>query len=150
MVKLVNGDQPVVKRLNAQRLNRKAKRRVRAHQHLVSTAQKLAHRLNLGLRHARLVNARRVAQVPLRCHLPVPLKALQAQRLVGKAAANRTLGHHHNGLLQTLLVQLVERNKHQRPRLARRRRRLDQQVLLTAHGVSALLHGAHAQRVGPA
>jgi hypothetical protein len=52
------------------------------------------------------------------------------------------------GAVTNLVVELVQRDEHQRARFARGRRRLDQQILLTTLGISALLHGAHAQLVG--
>ena len=148
VVKLVDGNQSVVKSVDAKRLHRKTKGGVGTDQHLVAAGQKLAHGIHFGLGNARLVYAGCVAQVPLRRHLPVPPKALLAQQLIGKARTNGALRHHHDGLLQALVVQLVQRNKHQCSRLARGRGRLDQQILLAAPGVGALLHGAHAQRVG--
>jgi ATP-dependent DNA helicase RecG len=117
-------------------------------QHLIAARQKLAHRVHLRLGHARLIDAGGVAQIPLRRHPPIPIKTGLAQRFVGKAAADGTLGHHDDGLLQTLVAQLVERDEHQGPRLPRCRRRLDEQILFAAFGIGALLHRAHTQRVG--
>ena len=44
-------------------------------------------------------------------------------------------------------MQLVERDEHQRPALARGGRGFDQQILLAPLLIGALLHGAHAQLV---
>ena len=49
---------------------------------------------------------------------------------------------------QALVLQLVERDKHQGATLAGRRWRLDQEVLFTALFIGALLHRAHAKLVG--
>ena len=119
-----------------------------ADQCLVGAIQKLAHRIHLRLGHPRLVHARSVAQVPLWGYLPIQIEAMLAQGFIGEAAADGTLGHHDDGLLHALVVELVQRDEHQRAGLARCRRRLDQQILLTALGIGALLHGAHPQRVG--
>ncbi len=147
-MKLVDGDQPVVKSRDAHLFHRKAEGGMCADQHLVAAGQELTHRSHLGLGRTGLVTTWRVAQVPLRRHLPVPVEAEACQGFVGKAATDGPFGHHHDGLLQALVVQLVQRNEHQRTGLARSRWRLDQQVLLTALGVGALLHGTHAQLVG--
>ena len=56
--------------------------------------------------------------------------------------------HHDDGLLDALVGELVERNEHQRAALARRWRRLDQQVLLAALLEGALLHRPHAELIG--
>ncbi|MNH87254.1 hypothetical protein D3C87_1322810 [compost metagenome] len=71
-----------------------------------------------------------------------------AQRLIGKAAANRAFGYHDDGLLQALVMQLIQRDKHQGTGLPRCGGRFDQQVLLAAFGVGAFLHGTHAQLIG--
>ena len=147
MMELVHSDQAVVKRSCAQFIYGKTKCGVSTHQYLVCAGQKLTYRLDLGLGNLDIVHPGRIAQVPLRGHRPIPIKTVLTQRLIRKAGANRSLGNHNDGLLQALVVQLVQRNEHQCPRLARSRGRLDQQVLLTAFGIGALLHGAHAQLV---
>jgi hypothetical protein len=48
------------------------------------------------------------------------------QGLIGETAADRSFRHDDDGLLNALVVQLVHRNEHQRPALARCRRRLDE------------------------
>ena len=45
-------------------------------------------------------------------------------------------------------MELVEGDEHERPALARSGRRLDQQILLAALLVGALLHRPHAKRIG--
>ncbi len=50
-------------------------------------------------------------------------------------------------LFQRLVSQLVQRHKHQGPALALCRRRLDQQVWLTALLIDAFLHRPHAEFV---
>jgi len=59
-----------------------------ADQRLVAAVQEGAHGFHLRLGHARFVDAWGIAQVPLWDHLPVPVEAMLAQRLIGKAAAN--------------------------------------------------------------
>ena len=147
-MELVDGDQTVVKGCDAQLFHCEAERCMGADQGLVAAGQKLPHRINFGLGRSRLIASRRIAQVPLRCDVPVPIEAKLAQCLVCKAAADGPLRHHHDGLLQALVVQLVQCDEHQRPGLARGGRRLDQQVLLTALGIGPFLHSAHAQLVG--
>ena len=148
VVKFINGDQSIVECINSQLFHRKAESGVRADQYLVGACQKFAHRIHFGFRHARLVHTGGVAQVPLWRHLPIPIEAVLAQRLVGKAATDGTFRHYDDGLPQPLVVQLVQRNKHQRAGFARCRWRFDQQVLLATLGVGFHLHGAHAQFVG--
>ncbi len=58
------------------------------------------------------------------------------------------LRHDDDRLLEPLIVELVEGDEHERAALARGRRRLDEQVLLAALLVGALLHRPHAKRVG--
>ena len=65
-----------------------------------------------------------------------------------EARADGSFRHHDDRLLEALIRQLVQRHEHQRPALARGRGRFDQQILLAALLPGALLHGAHAQRVG--
>ncbi|MGI8839584.1 MAG: hypothetical protein ACR2F8_02175 [Caulobacteraceae bacterium] len=149
MVELVHRDHAVVERLDPQLVHREAEGGVGADQHLVVAGQELADRLDLGFRDARLVDARRVAQVPLRLDRPIPMEAEPRQRLVGEAAADGAFGDHDDRLGDALVVQLVERDEHQGARLAGRRRRLDQQIPLAAPLKGALLHGAHAHLVGP-
>lgn len=148
VVELVHRDQPAIEGLHAQLIDSKAKRGMGTHQHRVCAGQKLANRFDLRLRYSRLIDAGCVAEIPLRPDGPVGPEAVRGQRLVCEAAADRALRDEDNGLLQPLVVQLVERDEHQRAGLARGRRRFDKQVLLAAAGIGALLHGPHAQRVG--
>jgi hypothetical protein len=111
---------------------------------LSSLSRKRADRLDL----AAVVVARRVAQVPLAARPPVGPEAVLGQRLIVEAGADGLFRHDDDGLLQALVVQLVERDKHQRAALARGRRRLDEQVLLAALLIGALLHRPHAQGIG--
>ncbi len=152
MVELVYSDQSLVERVHAQRLQRETKGSVRTHQRLVFTLQELADSLHLALDGgAGLLTARHRAQVPARFHHPICPEAARSQRFVGKAAANGPLRHHDQRLLHAAARnparQLVQRHVHQRTALAAGRRRLDQQELLAAHLVHALLHGPHPQLV---
>ena len=93
-MELVDGDQAVVERLDAQFLDRETEGRMRADQHpfvALVAGQELLHRLDLGLGDARLVDARRVAQVPLRRDRPVPVGPVLRQGFIGEAAADRSL-----------------------------------------------------------
>ena len=114
MMKLINSDQSIIKSLNPKFFYRKTEGSMGTNQHFVSTFQKLAHRTHLGFRNFWLIHARRITQVPLRGYFPIPIEAVLTQRLIGKAAANRALRHHDDGLLQALIVELVQRDEHQR------------------------------------
>ena len=115
-----------------------------ADQHLVGAFKKRSDGLDL----AAVVIAGRVAEIPFRLHAPVRPKAELGQRLVVEARADGFLRHDDDRLLKPLVVQLVERDEHERAALARRGRRLDEQVLLAPLLVGALLHRPHAERVG--
>ena len=108
-----------------------------ADQHLVGALKKRADGLDLSA----VVAAGRVAEIPFRLHAPVGPKAELGQRLVVEARADGFLRHDDDRLLEPLILQLVERDEHERAALARRGRRLDKQVLLAALFVGALLHG---------
>ena len=144
VVKLVDGDQTVVERLDTVGINREAEGGVGADQHLVVAVEECAQRLNL----AAIVVARRVAKVPLGFDLPVGPEAVLRQQLVVEAGTDGLLGHDDDGLLNALILELVECHEHQRTALARRGRRLDEQVLLAAFLVGAFLHGPHSKRIG--
>ena len=143
VVELVHRDQPVVERLHAEPVDREAEGGVGADEHLVLALEERADRLHLAA-----ILARRVAQVPARRDAPVRPEAMAAERLVVEAGADALLRHDDDRLLAPLVGELVERDEHQRAALARRGRRLDEEVLLAALFVGLLLHGAHAERVG--
>ena len=144
VVELVHRDQALVEGVNPVLVDGEAEGGVGADQHPVLAVQKGAHRPDLAA-----LFPRGVAQVPLGRHPPVGKEAELGQGLVVKTGADGLLRHHDDGLAQALMVELVEGDEHQCPALARGRGRLDQQVLLAAFLVGALLHGAHAQFVGP-
>ena len=126
-------------------IDRKAEGRVGADQHLVVAFEEPPHRLDL----AAVVAARRVAQVPLRFDVPVGPEAELASAAHRRSSRRWTFsGTTMIACLSPWLCQLVERDEHQRPALARGRRRLDEQVLLAALLIGALLHRPHAQRIG--
>ncbi|MCY1235393.1 hypothetical protein D9M72_480080 [compost metagenome] len=147
VVELVDGDETTVEGLDAELVHCEPECGVRAHQHRVVAGQECAHGLDLGRRDLAVVLAGSVAQVPLRAHNPVGPEAVLGELFIGKAAADGALGHNDDRLLQPLVLDLVQGNKHQCPGLARRRRRLDEQVLLAALGISTLLHRPHAQGI---
>src|SRR5262249_34229197 len=66
---------------------------------------------------------------------------------VVEACANGFPRHHDNGFPDTLVVQLVERDEHQRAAFPRGRGRFNKEVLLTALFIGALLHHAHTHFV---
>src|SRR5215469_3708614 len=72
-------------------------------------------------------------------------RTVSAARL--KTRADGLLGHDDDGLLQALILQLVERDKHERTALAGRGRGLNEQVLLAPLLIGALLRGPHTKRV---
>ena len=143
VVKLVHGNQPVVELLDPVFIDGKAKRRVCADQHLVAALKKRPDSLDLTA----VVGAGRVAEVPFRLHAPVGPKAEPRQRLIVEARADGLFRHDDDRLLEALILKFVERDKHERAALARRGRRLDEQVLFTALFVGALLHRPHTKRV---
>lgn len=144
VVELIDRDQSVVERLHAVGIDRKAEGRMGADQHLVVAFKECAQRLDLPA----VVVAWRVAQVPLGFDLPVGPEAVLRQRLVVEAGADGLLRHNDDGLLQALVLELVECHEHQRTALARCGRRLDEQVLLAPLLVGPLLHGPHPKHIG--
>ena len=72
VMELVDRDQPVVERLDAELVDREAEGRVRADQHLVAALEKRADRLDL----AAVVGAGRVAEIPFRLDAPVGPEAV--------------------------------------------------------------------------
>ncbi|KAG1382460.1 hypothetical protein G6F59_017854 [Rhizopus arrhizus] len=84
-----------------------------APQHPIIAGQKLAPGLDLGLGALPVVFARCVAQIPLWPNHPIAPDPVLAQLFVGKAAPDRTFGPHDEGLLEPLVLQLVQRNEHQ-------------------------------------
>src|SRR5205823_10302108 len=111
-----------------------------ADQHLVVAFEEGPDRTDL----AAIVRAGRVAEIPSRGDGPVSPEAELAQRLVMEARADGFLRHNDDRLAEPLIAELVEGDEHQRPALARGRRRLDQEVLLSAPFLSALLLRPHA------
>ncbi len=147
MVEFVDGDERGVESFNPQLVKGKAESRMCTNQHPGIAGQKFADSLDLGLGHLRVIGAGRVAQVPLRCDFPVGPKAMLAQRLAVETGADRAFRHADDGLLNALVGQLVQRDEHQRARLARGRGRLDQQILLATLVIGPRLHRAHPQLV---
>ena len=77
--------------------------------------------------------------------MPVGPEPKLGKRLVGEARPDGFFGDGDDGLAQSLIMQLVQRHEHQRTALTRCGRGLDQQILLAALLISALLHRSHAQ-----
>ena len=117
MVKLIDRDQPDVEGVRAKPDDREAEGGVSADHDPVVAVEKRPDRVDLAA-----IGARRVAEIPLRGNDPVGPESELAQRRVGEARADGPLGHHDDGLLEALIVQLVQRDEHQRPALARCRR----------------------------
>ena len=113
MVELVNRDQSIIERLDAEPVDREAEGGVSADEHLVVALEEGAHRLHLAA-----VLPGGVAQIPARRDAPVRPEAVAAQRLVIEAGADALLGHHDDRLFQPLVGELVERDEHERPALA--------------------------------
>ena len=91
VMKFIDGDQPVVERLDAHFIDREAEGRVGANQYRVGAGQEFADRLHLDLATCRVVHPGRVAEVPLRLHRPIGPEAELRKRFVGEAAADRPL-----------------------------------------------------------
>ena len=144
VVELIDRDQSIIERFHAVGIDRETEGRVGADQHLVVTFKEGAQRLDL----AAVVIARRVAQVPLGFDVPVGPETVLRQRLVVEASTDGLFRYNDDGLLQALVIELVECHEHQRTALARCGWRLDQQVLLSPLLVGPLLHGPHAKRIG--
>ena len=144
MVKLVDRDQPAVEGVDAEPVDGETEGGVSADHDPVVAFEKRPDRIDLAA-----IGARRVAEIPLRGNDPVGPESELAQRRVGEARADGPLGHHDDGLAEALIVQLVERDEHQCPALARCRRRLDQEILLASLLPGPLLHRTHAELVGP-
>ena len=143
MVKLIHSDQPIIKCLDPELLDSKAKRCMGADQYLVAALKKRTYRFDLAA-----IRSGRVAQVPLRRDLPIGPETKLAQWFIAETCADGFLRHDDNGLFDALIMQLVESDEHQRTALTRRGRRLDQQILLAPLFISAFLHLPHAHLVG--
>lgn len=99
------------------------------------------HEIDEGL-HLAGVTARRAKVVAL-IYIPVSKKAVLAQFRALERGANGAFWNGNNRLLHPLVVQLVQRDKHQRTALSGGRRCFDQQVLAIAALVNPRLHLSH-------
>ena len=144
VVELIHRDQSVIERRDPEFVDGEAEGRMGADQHLVVAFQENPERIDL----AAVVVARCVAQVPFWLDVPVGPEAMLAERFVMEAGADGLFRHDDDGLLDALILQLVERDEHQRAALARGGRGLDQKILLAALFEGALLHRPHAELVG--
>src|SRR5581483_1922913 len=96
-----------------------------------------------GLHLAAVVAAGSVAEVPFRLDMPVPPEPVFGKRLIVEARTNGFLRHDDDGLLESLILQLVERDEHEGAALARGGRGFDEQVLLAPLFICTLLHRPH-------
>ena len=140
-MELVDCEQRVVETGRVDLVERETKCGVRAEQHCGVRVEKLTKLGDLASL------AAGGAQVELGTHLPVSEKPVRRQLRWRERRPDRPLGHRHDGLGQTLVEQLVERQEHQGARLAGRRRGLQQQVRRLAFLERKRLHLTHAQRV---
>ena len=121
MVKLVHSYQAVVELLHTVCVYREAERRMGANEHLVRALKKCTNGVDLSP----IVPAWSVAQIPFRLDTPIGPEAKLGQRLVVEARTNSLFRHHDDRLLEALMLELIERNEHQRSAFARGGRRLD-------------------------
>ena len=143
VMELVHRDQPIVEGFDPEFVYGEAKSSVRADQHLVLAVEERLDRIDLAA-----IGAGGVTQVPSRRHVPVRPEAELRKRLVVEARADRLLRHDNDRLFNPLIMELVESDEHERTTLARRWRRLDEEVLLAPLLVGAFLHRPHTESVG--
>ena len=86
-----------------------------ANQYLIVAFQESAQRFDL----ATIVGAWRIAQIPSGLNVPVFPEAIVTEWLIVEAGTDGLFRHNDNGLFQSLVVQLVQRDKHQGTALAR-------------------------------
>ena len=143
VVKLIHRDEALVEDLDAEFFHREAEGGVGADEGAVAAVQEFLQGLDL----AAVLGAGGIAEVPARLDFPVGPETALGERLVVEARADGFFRDDDDGLLELLVVQLFEGDEHERSALARGRGRFDEQVLLAAPLVGALLHGPHAHRV---
>ena len=144
VVELVHRDEPFVEGLHPEPVHGEAEGGVRADECPVVATQKRFQGVDLAA-----LGPGRAAEVPLRPDGPVRPEAKAAERHVREARADRLLGNDDDCLAETLVLELVKRDEHERPALPRSRRRLDQEILLSSLLPGTLLHRAHPELVGP-
>src|ERR1019366_9557222 len=106
MMKLVYGDQPIVERFNPKLFDGEPKGRMSADQYLGIARETVAECVNL----AAVITARSVTKVPFRLDVPVGPEAEFGEWLIVEARANRSLWYDYDGLLEPLILELVERD----------------------------------------
>lgn len=121
MMELVHCHKPVIERLNTVLINGESKGGVCAHQDLLVTLEKRLHRLDL----AAVLRPRSVAEIPLRCDVPIRDKAEIGERLRVEASSDGPLRNHDYCLLDFLFMELVEGYEHQGTAVTRGWRGLD-------------------------
>ena len=77
--------------------------------------------------------------------MPVRPEPVLGKRRVVETRADGSFRDHDDGLFYALIGELVERDEHQRPALARGRRGFNKEVLLPAPLIRSLLHWPHAR-----
>uniref|UniRef100_E6QHA4 Uncharacterized protein n=1 Tax=mine drainage metagenome TaxID=410659 RepID=E6QHA4_9ZZZZ len=103
MVELVDRDQTAVEGFDAEAIDREAERRVRTDKHAIVTGEKRTDGVDLPT----VLIAGRVAEVPFRHYGPVGKEPEPRQWFVVEARADGFLGHYDDGLLDTLIRELV-------------------------------------------
>ena len=71
VMKLINGDQPIIEGSDPQFINGKAEGRVGANQHRITTHKEFADCFNLGSGNFQLIDPGRIAEIPLRLDGPI-------------------------------------------------------------------------------
>ena len=111
-MELVHRDEPFVEGLHPEPVHGEAEGGVRADKYPVVTTQKHLQGVDLAA-----LGPGRAVEVPLRTDGPVRPEAEAAERHVREARADRLLGNDDDRLAETLVVELVKRDEHERPAL---------------------------------
>ncbi len=144
MVKLVDGNEAVVEFLHAKLFDGEAKCCMGANQHFVAALQECAEGIHL----ATVVASGRITEAPLGFNAPVRPESILRQRLIVETRTDRAFRHDDDDLLEALILELVERDKHERPALTGSGRRFNEKILLSAPFIGAFLHRSHPEGIG--
>src|SRR5699024_8828 len=142
VVELVDREDGAVEGVRSEPFESEPQRRVCADQGGVGAVEEVDKRVDLARGGAR------GAEVVLGLDLPVGEEAGGGQFRWGERRTDRPFRNRDDNLLPPLIVDLVQGDKHERARLARRRRSLNEQVLRIAPCEHSLLHLAHAKGIG--